>query len=495
MRASADKTLWRGSSKPAARLLRKDAAKVLAFDVALIRASRTAGKPIAPREPAAPKAGDDSETLGLDVSKTPLGWVQKQAQRVESWKQQANGLQERKAETTAKLMPASGKGDYQLRVAEEFTGDPCPQAGGVVQAKAAYTVERTVNKIFGESTENIATIRVDVNAKVGKKGVLLDYTLAAKFSAQDGGWRASGTTKKGSAKPGKLLVPDDVANLDLTGKLDPDTAAKVAGAMYKAILMAEEKADLWLKDAQKIWLDKAACKKVTGDGLGTLRPGEEREVEVTIKSIRGATADEEVQLSGRNGLQVVSPTGKVTAKSGKVKVKVKAAKRKLAASSPYTLDVEGLSELGKGVGALSFKSVVGYRFSGLAYRGEVYDLVYATSYTQVTVVDARFCGIDPYTEVWRITVHDDSDWPLFGGYVFHGDREAGWVDGGLILGGSGIGAEGRAKLAPGPDGAPAAVDLTVGYSPGHEPTGHQWDVHLFPLVTHAVVEEDPACAV
>src|SRR5262249_32230889 len=160
--------------------------------------------------------------------------------------------------------------------------------------------------------------------------------------------------------------------------------------MYKAIGRAKEKADLWLKEAQKVWLDKAACKKVTGD-TGTLKQGEEREIEVNIKSIRGATADEEVELTGRNGLEVLSPKGKVKAKGGKLKVRVKATKRKSAASQPYVLGVEGLSELGRGVGTLEFKSVVGYRFSGLAYRGEVYDLVYATSYTQVTVVDASFC--------------------------------------------------------------------------------------------------------
>ena len=111
----------------------------------------------------------------------------------------------------------------------------------------------------------------------------------------------------------------------------------------------------------------------------------------------------------------------------------------------------------------------------------------------MTVVDARFCGIDPYKEVWAITVHDDSDWPLFGGYVFHGDREVGWVDGGLIIGGSGIGAEGHAKLAHEADDVPTAVDLTGGYSPGHEPTGSGWDVQLIPITTHAVVEEDPSC--
>jgi hypothetical protein len=491
VRASADKTLWRGKKKPAARALGKQAARVLAFDVALIKASRAAGKPVVPREPTPPqKREDDSETLGLDISKTPIGWVQKQAERVQSWREQANGLQNSKAETKGTLLPPSGKGDYQLRVAEEFAGDPCPQAGGVVQAKATYTVERVVDGILGESTENVATIKVDVQAKVGKKGVLLDYTLNANFFAQGGGWTAAGHTNKGAAKPGKLLLPSDVASVDLTGSLDAKTTDKVAGAMYKAILMAKQKADLWLKEAQKVWLDKAACKKVTGD-TGTLKQGEEREVEIDIKSIRGATADEDVQLTGRNGLQVVGPT-KVTAKKGKIRVKVKANKRKSAAT-PYTLDVEGLSELGKGLGSLSFKGVVGYRYSGLAYRGEVHDIVYGVSYTEVTVVEARFCGIDPYKEVWTMTVHDKSDWPLFGGYQFDGNRQVGWVDGGLVLGGSGIGAEGHATLVHGANDVPTAVDMTVGYSPGHEPTGSGWDVQLIPITTHAVVEEDPSC--
>ena len=321
--------------------------------------------------------------------------------------------------------------------------------------------------------------------------MLLDYTLTANFFMEGGGWTAAAHTNKGAAKPGKILLPTDVASVDLTGSLDADTTAKVAAAMYRAIGRAKEKADLWLKEAQKVWLDKAACKKVTG-ATGTLKPGEEREIEVNIKSIRGATTEEEVQLTGRNGLEVVSPKGKVKAKGGKLKVKVKATKRKTAAS-PYALDVEGLSELGRGVGSLQFKSVVGYRFSGLAYRGEVHDIVYGVSYTEVTVVDARFCGEDPYTGVWVLTVHDDSDWPLFGGYVFHGDRQVGWVDGGLIIGGSGIGAEGRATLVRGPDDVPTAVDMTVGYSPGHEPTGSGWDVQLFSITTHAVVEEDPSC--
>ena len=491
VRATADKTLWRGKKKAATAVLGKSAKALFAYDVALVRASRAAGHQLTPREPVSPKAdGDGDETLGLDISKTPIGWVQEQAARVERWKQQANGVQERQAETTGRIKPLSGKGEYGLEVAEEFTGDPCPQAGGIVTAKATYTVTRTVDGLFSKSVENVATVKVDVRATVGKKGVLLDYTLTANFFMEGGGWTAAAHTNKGAAKPGKILLPTDVASVDLTGSLDADTTAKVAAAMYRAIGRAKEKADLWLKEAQKVWLDKAACKKVTGD-TGTLKPGEEREVEVDIKSIRGATADEEVQLTGRNGLQVVGPT-KVTAKKGKVKVKVKANKRKSAAT-PYTLDVEGLSELGKGVGALTFKSVVGYRFSGLAYRGEVHDIVYGVSYTEVTVVDARFCGIDPYKEVWAITVHDDSDWPLFGGYVFHGDREVGWVDGGLIIGGSGIGAEGHAKLAHGADDVPTAVDLTVGYSPGHEPTGSGWDVQLIPITTHAVVEEDPSC--
>ena len=489
VRAMADKSLWRGKKKPATAKLGKTAKALLAYDVALVRASRAAGHQLTPREPAPPKAADDGDTLGLDVSKTPIGWVQKQAERIENWKQQANGLQERQAETKGRLLPPSGKGEYGLEVAEEFAGDPCPLAGGVVTAKATYTVTRTVDGILGQSVENVATVKVDVRATVGKKGVLLDYTLNANFVAEGGGWTAAAHTNKGAAKPGKILVPGDVASVDLTGSLDAASTAKVAAAMYRAIGRAKEKADLWLKEAQRVWLDKAACKKVTGD-TGTLKPGEEREIEVNIKSIRGATADEEVQLTGRNGLQVVGAT-KVTAKKGKVKVKVKASKRKSAAT-PYTLDVEGLSELGKGVGSLSFKSFVGYRYSGLAYRGEVHDVVYAVSYTEVTVVDARFCGIDPYNGVWTMTVHDDSDWPLFGHYVFHGDRQLGWIDGGLIVA-SGIGAEGHATLVHGPDDVPTAVDMTVGYSPGHEPTGSGWDVQLIPITTHAVVEDDPSC--
>jgi hypothetical protein len=492
VRATADKTLWR-KKKAATSVLGKNAKALFAYDVALVRASRAAGHQLTPREPVSPKtAGDGDETLGLDISKTPIGWVQEQAARVERWKQGENGVQERQAETTGRIKPPSGKGEYGLEVAEEFTGDPCPQAGGVVTAKATYTVTRTVDGLFSKSVENVATVKVDVRATVGKKGVLLDYTLNANFFMEGGGWTAAAHTNKGAAKPGKILVPGDVASVDLTGSLDADTTAKVAAAMYRAIGRAKEKADLWLKEAQKVWLDKAACKKVTGD-TAALKPGEEREIEVNIKSIRGATTEEEVQLTGRNGLEVVSPKGKVKAKGGKLKVKVKATKRKSAAT-PYALEVEGLSELGRGVGSLQFKSVVGYRFSGLAYRGEVHDIVYGVSYTEVTVVVARFCGEDPYTGVWELTVHDDSDWPLFGGYVFHGDREVGWFDGGLIIGGSGIGAEGHATLVRGPDDVPTAVDMTVDYSPGHEPTGSGWDVQLIPITTHAVVEEDPTCA-
>lgn len=491
VRASADKTLWRGKKKPAARALGNQAARVLAFDVALIRASRAAGKPVVPREPTPPqKRGDDSETLGLDVSKTPIGWVQKQAERVQSWREQANGLQDSKAETKGTLLPPSGKGDYQLRIAEDFAGDPCPQAGGVVQAKATYTVERVVDGILGESTENVATIRVDVQAKVGKKGVLLDYTLNANFFAQGGGWTAAGHTNKGAAKPGKLLLPSDVASVDLTGKLDAKTTDKVAGAMYKAILMAKQKADLWLKEAQRVWLDKAACKKVTGD-TGTLKQGEEREVEIDIKSIRGATADEDVQLTGRNGLQVVGPT-KVTAKKGKVKVKVKADKRKSAAT-PYTLEVEGLSELGKGVGALQFKSLLSYTFSGLKFRGEVHDIVYGTSYSEYEVVEAHFCGEDPYKDPWYVIVHEVSNWPLFGGHTFDGNVPQAWFDGRQFFGQSIIGVRGTGHLVHGADDVPTGIDLEVGYEPGYEPQGSGWDVQLVPQVTHAPVVEDPVC--
>ncbi|MBA3718155.1 MAG: hypothetical protein H0W87_08020, partial [Actinobacteria bacterium] len=425
VRASADKSLWRGSTKAAAGVLGKHAEGVFAFDVALLAASRSVGKPLVPREPTPPANRTKflDETLGLDVSKTPIGWVQKQAERVESWKEKVGGEQERKAETKGTLLAAGGSGEYQLRVAEEFNGDPCPQAGGVVEATASYSVERTVDGLFGQSTENVATVKVLVKAKVGKKGALLDYTLTANFFSEGGGWTAAGHTNKGAAKPGKILTPSDIASVDLTGKLDAKTQQKVAAAMYKAILLAKQKADLWLVDAQKIWLDKAACKKVTGTGLGTLKPGQEREVEVNIQSIRGAKTDEDVELSGRNGLQVVSPTGKVTAKGGKVKVKVKAANRRFlatGAAAPYVLDVEGLSELGRGLGALPFKQVVGYRFSGLKYRGEVHDIVYGTSYSQYEVIDARFCGEDPYTEPWTMKIQEDSDWPLFGGHTFHG---------------------------------------------------------------------------
>src|SRR4051794_34134610 len=226
VRATADKTLWRGKKKPATGALGKSAKALFAYDIALVRASHAAGHQLTPREPVSPKAaGDGDETLGLDISKTPIGWVQEQAARVERWKQGDNGVQERQAETTGRIKPPSGKGEYGLEVAEEFTGDPCPQAGGVVTAKATYTVTRTVDGLFSESVENVTTVKVDVRATVGKKGVLLDYTLSANFFMEGGGWTAAAHTNEGAAKPGKILVPGDVASVDLTGSLDAATTA------------------------------------------------------------------------------------------------------------------------------------------------------------------------------------------------------------------------------------------------------------------------------
>jgi hypothetical protein len=493
VRATADKKLWRGTKKPATAALGKNAKALLAYDVALVRASKARGHQLTPREPVTGKrGGDGDETLGLDISKTPIGWVQKQAERVESWKQQANGLQERQAETKGRLMPPSGKGEYGLEVAEEFTGDPCPQAGGIVTAKATYTVTRTVDGLFSKSVEDVATVRVDVKATVGKKGVLLDYTLNANFFLKGGGWSAAAHTNKGAAKPGKILLPGDVASVDLTGSMDADTTARVAAAMYRAIGRAKEKADLWLKEAQKVWLDKAACKKVTGD-TGTLKPGEEREIEVNIKSIRGAATEEEVQLTGRNGLEVVSPKGKVKAKGGKLKVRVKATKRKTAANVPYVLGVEGLSELGRGVGSLEFKGVLSLKFSGLKFRGEVHDIVYGTSYSEYEVVEAHFCGVDPYKDPWYVIVHEVSNWPLFGGHTFDGNVPQAWFDGKQFFGQSIIGAQGKGHLVHGADEVPTSIDLEVGYVPGYEPQGGPWDVQLIPQVTQAPVVEDPVC--
>jgi hypothetical protein len=83
----------------------------------------------------------------------------------------------------------------------------------------------------------------------------------------------------------------------------------------------------------------------------------------------------------------------VTAKKGKVKVQGEgdeAEDRRV--SAVHALDVRGLSELGKGVGALIFKSFVGYRYSGLAYAARCTTSSTASRTRRSPSLTARFCG-------------------------------------------------------------------------------------------------------
>lgn len=134
---------------------------------------------------------------------------------------------------------------------------------------------------------------------------------------------------------------------------------------------------------------------------------------------------------------------------------------------------------------VSFHKARGFKFKGLKWRAEVYDQVYGTSYSQYELLSAHVCGEDPDV-LWQAQIQEDSNWPLFGHYVFSGVVNIGWQPGGYMRSSSTIGGVAKVDFVPGP---PPTAKLTMGYEPGYENSG----VQLMPQVTEAPVEEDLSC--
>jgi hypothetical protein len=366
IRSSADPRLWLRSAYPSMyKALGSKSGGLLAFERDLYATSRAVGKPLVPEDPTQPanaaRPAGGEETLGLNITNTPFELVIQQAERVQGGTEAPSGVQTREAVTTGTLKPPGGAaGQYTVQVKEAFVGDPCPAAGGVVTGKATYDVVREASGLTAlyKDVENVVSVKVSFSGVVAKNAQLDHYKMDVAVSSE-GGWRGE-IHSKPTLKSGGVLRREEVGNFTVTAPtgLDAKGDQELASAIYQSIRLAKEQSDAWLKSAQKIWRDKAECKKVTGAG-GALKPGEERVVDVTIKSIRGARADETVKLQGENGLKVVSPTGKATAKNGKVKVKVRAPSQRYltrrGAGGAYALHVEGVSELGRGVGTVAFR--------------------------------------------------------------------------------------------------------------------------------------------
>ena len=504
IRSSAQPALWRRGAYPSVyKKLGPKQKGLLNFDRALYAASRAVGKPLVPGVPVQPSRtrrgaqrplGPRDETLGLNVQGTFFGWVIAKAERAQGAGEAPSGVQTHEAVTTGGLKPPSAStGDYTVQVKEEFKGDPCPSSGGLVEGKATYVVVRAATGWVGliHDVENVVTVSASFTAVVNKGARLDHYQLIVHIDGE-GGWSGASRSKP-TLKLGGVLQPKDTGSVTISAPtgLDAPTQLSLAKVIYNAIAQAKQKMDAWLSDAQEIWDAKKACKKVTGPG-GTLRPGETRVLDVTIKSIRGATANEDVVLTGRNGLEVVSPTGKITATGGKVKVTVRAKSQRFlstrGAAPAYALDIVGVSELGRGAGTLTFKSP-GYKFSGLKWRFEDWETsLIQNGYEENEVLSAQNCTGDP-RGLWTLRIHMDRRNQLFPETDFVGDVSYDIVFVGEV----------RLKPVHGPtwqhfestatldfsEGIPVQARLTASY-PDYD--------HYVPLVATAAVVEDPSCA-
>jgi hypothetical protein len=399
IQVTARKTLWpRKAFPPVAKSLGKEAPAFLAFDRALYAASRTVGKPLVPDDPTQPaKRGDGGdETLQLNIP-APVQNLLERAERRQSGSSSAAGVQTKEAVTSGKVIkPPNSTGDYEIYVSEKFEGDPCPKAGGIIDGKATYSIER--RGFLGN--ENVATVTVTFTAKVDKSATVKSYDLSAKLDSVEGGWHGSITGKK--LVPGRIASSAQLSGFTITGTtgLKPTAEGQVAAATAQALNLAKGDVDRWLQVSQEQFKDKARCKKADGDNLKKMKTGETRTIQLDIHSIRGARADEDVQLTGQNGLEIVSPTGKVTAKDGKVSVQVRGtkghAKTLAALAEPYVLEVDSLSELGRGATELEIPHAGNYQFKG---RVRENDFTQFGRPAGETNVDFHVCG-DPLTDPW-----------------------------------------------------------------------------------------------
>jgi len=373
LRATANRALWTRSAHPSVyKTLGPSSAGLLTFDRALYTASRSVGAPFLPHDPAPtsalrqPRGGAD-ETLGLQIP-APIQWLLDKAERRQGGSEDSSGSQTREAVTTGKLLkpPGSGTGEYLVQLSEKFSGDPCPKPGGIVEGKAIYTVDREATLLPG--VVNVATITVTFKAKVSKAATITSYDLTAKLTSAEGGW--SGAIDGKGLTPDRIPGPKQLSGFTVSApsEVNPATQGQLEASVRQALFRAKEDVDKWLKASQEIFKDKAKCTKVSGNNLGALRPGQTREIELDVRSIRGSRTDDGIQITGRNGLQVISPTGKATATNGKLKVQVRGTKghsQALRADvTSYLLDVQSESELGRGVGTLELPRIGGYRFKG-----------------------------------------------------------------------------------------------------------------------------------
>jgi hypothetical protein len=379
-------------------------AGLLTFDRALYTASRSVGAPFLPHDPAPtsavrqPRGGAD-ETLGLQVP-APIQWLLDKAERRQGGSEDSAGTQTREAVTTGKLLkpPGSGTGEYQVQLSEKFTGDPCPKQGGIVEGTAIYTVDREATLLPG--VVNVATITVSFKAKVSKAATITSYDLTAKLTSAEGGW--SGAIDGKGLTPDRIPGPKQLSGFTVSAPstVNPTTQGQLEAAVRQALFRAKEDVDKWLKASQEIFKDKAKCTKVSGNNLGALRPGQTREIELDVRSIRGSRTDDGIQVTGRNGLQVISPTGKATATNGKLKVQVRGTKRHSQALhadvTSYLLDVQSESELGRGLGTLELPRIGGYRFKGTLREN---DFTQFGKPAGRTTVDFHLCG-DPTADPW-----------------------------------------------------------------------------------------------
>lgn len=376
------KGLWRGSGRKAvADPLGKAGASFRGFDLALVGASQHTGKPLLPDSPSptAKATGGGEETLGLDVSKTPYGWSTDKAEQARKWVEEANGVQTQKRETEGSMYETlKNEQKYSFNLEETFQGDPCPKPGkkkgeGSVDGTLRLVATREVSGFLSNSIENVATVILDFHGYVGKDGKLKNYEVAARVQAADGSWRgtAFATGLKPRAGP---TAPSPIPNVQIgtvSRKIDTQTVTKI---VYLAIDRGRTDVEKWLTASEGIWFTKAECNNVTPDKGGKIKPGQQKTIKIKVGSIRGPTTASTVTLKGLNGLEVVGAKEVTTAKDGTVEVTVRAAagKRSLAAlgATPvYELGIEGVSELGRGVGTVSFQSLptrIEGSFSGTA---------------------------------------------------------------------------------------------------------------------------------
>jgi hypothetical protein len=407
---TARKTVWPRKAHPSVtKSLGKAAPGFLAFDRALYRASKAVGKPFVPDDPTQPakRAGGGDETLGLNIP-APVQTLLEKAERHQSSSESASGVQTKDAVTTGKVIkPPNTTGDYEVYVVEHFQGDPCPKKGGIVDGKATYSIER--KGFLGN--DNVATVTVTFTATVDKSATVKSYDLAAKLDSVGAGWHGSIAGKK--LVPGRIPSSGQVSGFTVTGTsgLSPAAEGQVAAATAQALSLAKGDVDKWLEASQQIFKDRAKCTKVDGSNLQKLRPGQTRELEVDVKSIRGATTDDEIQVTGKSGLQVISPTGKTKATDGKLKVKVQGTKghfKTLAgAAQPYELDVESVSELGRGVGTLDIPRAGDLEFKGRLRENDFTQFGHPAGQTEV---DFHVCG-DALTDPWagQVTYVSEGD--------------------------------------------------------------------------------------